>query len=275
MKIFLFILVAFSTGYLFLAATFADTETNSVYSKIEKAAISNDVQTVLQVLPDVEKLWPQEPEAYFRSARQAAKALGEAQNNPDAKHSLLTLFENILQKPCPTNDEQAVSCFDNKQKAIRYYFNFKEVRNDKSQLIAIANFVGEIRSRMIPNYAYRAQQLPGREILEQARVMSPSKLTDPALKRAYDKAVEQNEQNKIMDRLQSALRSANWAITSHLLHNCSRFSSGDQKNDDFIKEIVSSAKLTEDETKKMLVSRPSQTNSQAAINETATNNSTK
>jgi hypothetical protein len=251
MKSFPFISLVFWTSYLLAATVFADTKTNSIDLTLENAVISNDVQAIIHTLPDIEQLWPQEPATYFRTAWKAAEVLGGAQANPEAKRSLLTLFANVFQKACPTNNAQAVSCFDMKSKTILYFFNFDEFRNDKSQMIAVARFIGEVRSIIIPNYRNRGTGWPGHEILQQAGVMNANAITNPVLKEVYKKAVEDNKDDLIMNDLQSSLRSVNWSITFQLLHNCSRFSSGAQRDDDFIKEIVSSAKLTEDETKKL------------------------
>ena len=235
---------------------FAGTETNGAYTKIEQAAASNDVQGILQTLPEVERLWPQDPATYCRSVKYAAIVLGGAATNPEAKHALLTLFDKILDKTSPTNNEQAIAYFDLKSKTILYYFGFDDVRRDKSRLIAVAKFVGEVRARMIPNYANRGTKLPGREILQQAGIRdanSANSITNPVLKNAYEKAVMDNKQDLIMNDLQRSLRSAD--ITFHLAGYCSQFPSSDPQNEKFIQDIISNAKLRDDEIKKYKLTR--------------------
>ncbi len=233
---------------LLMDVSASNMDNNDVYTKIEQASTSN-IQIIVQSLSEMENLWPQNPEAYFRSANHAARILGGALTNSDAKQSLTNLFDRILDKKSPANDEQAIAYFDLKSKIILYYFNFNEVRNDKSRLLAIAGFIGEVRSRMIPNYANQGTGYPGREILRQAGVMHANSITNAVLKQAYEKAVIDNKQDLIMNDLQRTLRNAD--ISFHLLHNCSRVSSADPKNENFFKEIISSAHLSKEEGRKI------------------------
>jgi hypothetical protein len=75
----------------------ANVESNSILAKIVQAKASNDVAGVIRILPDVETLWPQQPEIYFKSAKEAVGLLLGARKNAEAEQSLLTVLMNNRQ----------------------------------------------------------------------------------------------------------------------------------------------------------------------------------
>jgi hypothetical protein len=89
-------------GLILPITTLMSADTNTTYLKVLQA--SNDIQGVIQFLPDVEKLWPQDPEAYLKSASQAVHVLDGALNNSNANQAYVNLFTSMMQKPCPTNE---------------------------------------------------------------------------------------------------------------------------------------------------------------------------
>ena len=132
-------------------------ETNAAYLKI--VAASNNVPQLIQALPDVEKLWPQEPEAYLKSLKQAVHTLGENLSDAKAKQAFIVLFTNMMNKAYPTNEFEAANLVSLKYETILAYGNREGIANDKSQLLAIAKVLGEIRSKTIPNYNGLAMML--------------------------------------------------------------------------------------------------------------------
>jgi hypothetical protein len=236
---------------LSLPSTSRGGETNPTYATIMAAAISNDVYGVLQALPAMEKLWPQEPVLYFQAAQPVAEVLAAASSNMVVRQALWDLFDRLLEKTCPTNNEQAAACFGQKKVTIAWFFNFKEVRYDRARLVQVAGFLGEIRSRRISNYQNRGGGGARREILRQALVRDPSQLS-PEMQDSYAKAVEADRQDQIMDRLQNVLFSANGAFTSKILY-CSSYlleanaGFNAHQNAEFIEQLVAAAHLTDDE----------------------------
>jgi hypothetical protein len=246
--------VALAVG---LSSPFASivAETNRTYATIMAAAASNDVHGVLQALPSLEKLWPQEPVLYFQAAQPVAEVLAAASSNMVVRQALWTLFDQLLEKTCPTNNEQALACFNFKDKAVTWFFNFTEIIHDRTRLVQVAGFLGEIRSQRIPNYKNRssANALQGVGI---SLYLNP---TNPVLQEAYAKAVEDGEQNHIMDELQRTLSVTDMGLTlailrygSHLLDKKNpRFIANDQQNAEFIEQLVAAAHLTDDEISRL------------------------
>lgn len=214
------LLIAFTTTAL------AGVETNSTYLKIVQA--SNDIQNVISALPDVEKLWPQDPDTYLKTVNQAVHVLSGSQNNPDAKQALLNLFESMMQKPCPTNEDQIGSWVSQKTETALFCFNFSEFQNDKSRWLDIAKFTGEVRSKIIPNYKPKGVLLNGIG-------------TTP-------EEIAQNDKNVAEDELQAALWQADRMLTFSLLH---RFPSSNPTNADFTQQISDAAHLTPEEHSKL------------------------
>jgi hypothetical protein len=236
-------------------------ETNPTYATIMAAAASNDVHGVLHTLPEMDKLRSQEPVLYFRATQRVAPLLGGVATNAVVRQALWALFDQLLATPCPTNNEQAAACFGLKDKTISWFFNFPEVRHDRARLVQVAGFLGEIRSRRIPNYQNRrAGGGVGRDILIRAGVMSHNQITNPVLQQAYAKAVEDDEQAFIMDQLQRELFMADTGLSFSIMHKCSylldkkrsHFVANDQQNMDFIEQLVTAAHLTDDERNKLM-----------------------
>jgi hypothetical protein len=229
-------------------AQLVDTASQETVKALSQAAASQDVQGVLRLLPRLERLQDQDPEAYLRAVMQALPVL-RASTSADAKQASMGLSSNVLATPNPADIATAAPVFALKRKIVLESLNLEEVRKGKAQLTEIARFVGEVRSRMIPGYTNRGTAHPGFDILMKAGVMDASLLTDPAQKEAYAKAVRDNEQDMLMNKLQLELHSTNEILTFHLLHCAARFPDTNPANSDFVKAVVDSAHLTATESK--------------------------
>ena len=60
-----------------------------------------------------------------------------------------------MQKPLPLKSGEALYCLEAKCETITYCLRFEIIKNNKARLLDIAKFLGEIRSRIIPNYKYQ------------------------------------------------------------------------------------------------------------------------
>ena len=114
--------IAIIAFLLMALVAFADGETNDAYLSVLHE--SNNVPGVVNLLTNVETLWPQEPVIYLKSVNQAAHVLGGALGDSDAKKAFLHLFANLMQKTSPTNEEQAVPWVEMKRDIILYVLNF-------------------------------------------------------------------------------------------------------------------------------------------------------
>ncbi len=210
---------------------------DAIYEQVLQSNASNNVQALSRILPEIEQMWPKHPATYVKCVNQAACLLGRASTNSDARRSLLNLFRSMMRKGCPTNAEEATVWVGTKRDTILYYLNFEEIRSDKERWIDIAGFIGEVRSAVIPNYGNKG-------------FVNPPGVMDPSPRRVLE-AIEQNERNKLTDKFQMGLRNANSILTFHLLHHCRRLASADPRRAEFIQRITSTARLTDDERRKL------------------------
>lgn len=201
------------------------------------AAETNAANDFQNLLPALEKLWPDQPEEYFKEVRQAAKEIG-ANKNPASSARLLCLFTNMMAKPLLTNSSQILSCVTLKSEAIEFFLNYEEIAKDKLSLLAIAKHTGDIRSQIIPNYAWK-------DVYGNVGAGLP-----PGSPEAI-KAIEQNERNKAENYLHQRIQVINSIMTFYLLHSASRFRSSIATNVDFVAKIVVAAHLTEAEQRKL------------------------
>lgn len=225
--------------------------TNSVAVAIEWEKISHDVPAATALLPQVEKLWPDQSAQYFETQKKIAHILGGAADNPSARQTLVGLFTNVVQKSFPSGAEPIVAHVESERDFILDGLNYEAIRNEKVAYGSIASLVGEIRSREISNYSNRGTAMPGREILLKAGVMDPNLLTDPALKQEYAKAVEQNKQDLAMNSLQASLMESDSILVYHLLNARVLIPPHDAADADFIKALSASAHLTTDEQRQL------------------------
>lgn len=239
MKAFLTVIVTLGAVWIVLHSAAAGPETDGTGNRVVEQAHGSSERS-LQTASDVEKLWPSEPNAYFQAAEKLAKIL--------EKGALFDLFERVVQKECPTNNSQATDCFRHKQKTIIYCMNLEEVRNDKRRLLAIGRFLGEVRARRIPNYEISGTRWPGQEILTQAGVMEVSSLTNSLLKKAYQRAVDENDRLLRMNDLQLELWQVDGIITHSLLGAALSLSGRDEE---FISKMAATAHLTEEEVRRL------------------------
>lgn len=264
--------IAYSSlvGFFLAAFTFstsmlrAGEQTNAVYLQIVQAGATNNIKAVIAALPAIEKLWPKEPEAYFKCMQSAARFVTAAlavrfvesasQTYPEGwEEALMVILTNTLQKPIPSDMQIALSCVDPKVEATLACMFLLEKKSPKDPLIKLAGFIGELRGRIIKNYVNRTEQIPvkAEKILIDAGVPDAKSLTDPASKKAYDKIMQENRTNMVMDQLQFQLSNPEPFLTSFLLQFCARFPANDPKNAAFIKEIKSLAKLSDAELKEL------------------------
>lgn len=235
-------IIAFKTSLVLLAAgilqakLYAEGDTNATYLKIVNA--SNNVAVIEKSLPDVDALWPQHPDAYLKSVNQAARVLDGALSNSNTKKKFYDLFANVMQKSCPTNEEQAASWVKLKRNIIYFYAVHDEVKNDKAQWLAVAKFLGEIRAKEIPNYKNQA--------------MNISEVTnDPQEQAKLKNEIEENKRKQITDNLQSELWQTDSTIMFLLQHVCPFTQSNESTDTNFINQVVTDAHLTSGEKKQL------------------------
>ncbi len=230
-----FVLLLLGIASLSVALADAETKTNLLYAKISRARTSNDVQTIIQSLPEIEKLWPDQAESYFRLAKESAEVLEGASNRPGATTALSILWTNLIQKPLPSDEGQATKCLALKRETALCFFRVNDFSNDKSWWEDFAKFIGGIRSRIIPNYRNQAYML---SVVFQG----------PDGKKQMQKLVEDRNKKEITDCLQRELRSTDSRLMFHLVHSIPEPLRTDAQ---FIESASASAHLTAEEVNQL------------------------
>jgi hypothetical protein len=211
-------------------------DTNSTFLRILRS--SYDVEIVISEIPNVERLWLHDPDAYLKSINQAVRVL-ETANTLDAKQAFQNEFASLMQKSIPTNEEQIASWIELKRDTILLYLNNEEIRSDKQKWLEIANFIGAVRSLIIPNYKNQGMTLS---------IVGGT----PAELAQLQKDREQNGKNITADALQSKLWQTDRILTFQLLYNCHyRFPSNNPTNAGFAWRISNAAHLNDEERRKL------------------------
>jgi hypothetical protein len=219
-------------------------------SQVQKAIAANSVSAVVEALPELEQLWTTDPEAYVRISEQAMGVLESGGNDPTARAALFGIYDQVVKKECPADVVTATACYRLRNNLVLRFFAYKEVAEDRARLLAFAKFIGEVRSRMIPNYQNRGSNRPGFQVLMKAGVMEAKDIKDPNLRAEYENAVKQNEQDVLMNYLQLELFSIS-SLTTALTTLCARFSTDSPQDVEFRKQVAVAARLSEEEREKL------------------------
>lgn len=213
---------------------------------VTQKASAGDIRGLIDSLPNLEPLWKEDPVAYLEAVKVDVQALIKS-GNPDAKNAALSALPKLIAKTCPKDTATAASYIRFKSTTIGNYFNFHEVRADKERLLMIANFLGEVRSLLIPEYKNGGGPLPALMILYNAGVREAADLPTEALKKAYADAVQKDKDDVKINDLQGFLSSADFSLTESLINYGKAFSVKDPANRQFYQELAKRAKLTEEE----------------------------
>jgi hypothetical protein len=216
-----------------MSGTVKADEANSIVQQVTQAIQSKDAKRVIEAQPVIEKLWPQKPDAYFASVKDAAAAL-DAAATPSTRGAISNLFSSMIEKTIPSAPESAIPCLEAKDDAILYFLNFREVREDQTNLLALARYVGTIRGQIIPNFVPRTVYV------------NPPGLMDATPAQAQQ-IIQENQQNIAYNNWQQSLAEANTILTFHLLHNVARVADKRPENVGFVKDLSTVARLSQDE----------------------------
>ena len=228
--------------------SYAGNVTNPVDVQLSEAASRRDTGAVIGLLPQIEKLWPGQPQTYFETLQKAATILEPGwRANAGVQGALASTFTNALQKQCSSDAE--LSCLEGKWNLAMVGINMVIESPQPATLSALAQFLGNVRQRRIPNYTNRGSKVPpdARAILDRAGVFNPSSLKSAEDRAAYERAMEQNRRDLHMNDVQSLLWRIDQALTSRLIQACKQLSSSDGKHKALLNEVATSARLTESE----------------------------
>jgi len=250
MKMFPFITVCWvqlTISHL-LPLSLAQSAPNIPPQSVSTSVGMNELGGSVDGVSEIDKLWPENPKLYFQSMLTSAVVLGKSQENAEAKGALLCLFTNMMQKQVLTNMDNQADIFGMKSDAFSYFMNFESIKGDKLAWIAAGQVLGEIRTRIIPNYQNRGTAAPGYGILLREKVHSALELTNQVLRQQFEMLVKQNDEDFAMNTVQSALRRAENTLAFFTTSECARrFPSSNPLNREFIEKLIQVAHLTEAE----------------------------
>jgi hypothetical protein len=139
---------------------------------------------------------------------------------------------------CATNEAQAASWVELKHHAVYSCMRMDLLRYDKSEWLAVATFLGETRSKRIPNYVNQQINYSGIA-------------TTPAENSELQKALVDNERKKITDNFQSQLMQADASLMFLIQYACPFTDSSKPVDTNFINQVASVAHLTAEEKKQL------------------------
>jgi hypothetical protein len=212
----------------------AASDVDAAYQQVTQAIQSADAHRVMDVAPVIEKLWPEKPDVYFASLKSAAGALDAAKDYPAARGAISNLFSSLIEKAVPSDPESGVACLQAKDDAIQYFLNFPEVREDKTNLLALARYIGTIRGLVITNFVPKLVDL------------NPPGILDATPAQAQQ-MIQENQKLQANNDWQQSLSVANTILTFHLLHDAARLTLRKPEEAAFAKDLSTAAHLTEDE----------------------------
>ena len=217
-----FCLACLTTGLL------ADTGTNDLSIRLAAIKASGDVNRIMSALPDAEILWSQNPKEYFEFMNTAVKSLGVgAETNNKAEPQMLVIFTNVLSKPISTNYQVIMDTLGTQADTACSCAGALDRSNHKnSDLLILARYIGSIQGQIIPGFNMLAMTESGQ---------------------VSQKAMDENDQHNIMVNWQRTLQS-NKRHLEFLLF----ISYIDRSDSNLTEQIISAARLSNDESKKML-----------------------
>lgn len=212
---------------LFAGRILAGAGMNNLSIELTQAKNSGDANQIISVLPEAEKMWSQNPKAYFEFMRSAANSLGAAsETNANAEPQMLVVFSNTLSKPISTNYQAVIDSLETQSyTAWNCAGALERSSHKKTDLLVLAQFMGKIQEQIIPNYQPQGMMLSGP---------------------FSQKEIDDNEKNKITDNWQRSLGD-NKRLLEFLLFT----SYTDRSDTNFTEQIISAARLSTDESKKM------------------------
>ena len=109
------------------------------------------VKEVADKLLDMDQVFATNPVVYFNEMNSLLNDISQMWQHTSPQDESLRLlrssvFCQALRKPCPTNQTQALLCFDSKKNMVLRNVGGIDVANGKTQILALATYLGEIRS---------------------------------------------------------------------------------------------------------------------------------
>ncbi len=195
---------------------------------------------VTNALPEIQTLWPDQPQAYEKCVKHTLDVLAGASSNDVAKQASRRLFANVAGSSIPSNHEDRSSLLRLKCELILRCLNVSEIKDDISTWLDIASVQGDVRSHIIPDYVKQGK-------------LNPTDVMQASSKEEAQRAIAENRKKVATDRWQQELRVTDRKLTLLLLSNIKDVASkmSEPQKGQFVERIRSRARLNEDETREL------------------------
>jgi hypothetical protein len=221
-----------------------------IHDSVQKVRAAGDTAAMVKLLPDVEKIWPHDPQLYFVTMQTAAPLFdGPWRESAENRTAFRALYTQTIAKPVPAGPKQAIPCFEAKWQAVLTCTNFVDESHDQALLLDLAYFVGDVRNRRIPNFSSRVEKFPerARAVLERHGVFTREALVDPAALAEYDDALLENERRRVEAELQLMLFRIDGTLGNRLVRYCGELPADSPQRAEFLEKVGKVAHLTEEE----------------------------
>jgi hypothetical protein len=149
------------------------------------------------------------------------------------------VFSNALAKPFPKEAKDLNEYLELKEDLVLSFQNFSEIRDNKSEWVNIAKYIGEIRAQINTNFVRKPVS---RNFINPGSELSSDQINQLRL---------ENENNEAANRSQDLLQRCNTILTFQLMANAKRFPANSSTNVDFTQKIIAAAHLNADEQKEL------------------------
>ena len=207
---------------------------------VEHLLALHDPADVTNALPEIATLWPDQSHAYTQCVTHILNILTAAPANEVVVQASRRMFANVATNSIPWDHEDSSSLLRLRCQLTHQCLNVPLIRTDISTWLVIASTLGQVRSRIVPNYMKQGQ-------------LNPPNLMHASSQEEAQRARAENQKKIATDRLQLELRVADRELKLLLLTSMKEASSSLNKpqRGQFIARIKSLARLNEEEARQL------------------------
>ncbi len=137
---------------------------------VERVLALHDVTSITNAMPEIQALWPEQPQAYTECVKHAVDVLAGAPACESVTQAVRRVFASVCKISTPADREDRPSLLRMKCGLILWCLNAPAIRDDVSTWFDIASVVGEVRLQIIPDYqAQRRLNLDRASTLTEAK----------------------------------------------------------------------------------------------------------
>lgn len=249
----------FVCAFVLSGSVRANDNVLSIQEQIKGYAAQGSLSNLVAVEAAIEPLWTNAPVFYFQLNDQLIGALESlSEKQPKALQEYEKQSCWTLNRKCPTNPPQATVCFNTKFQIATRLVGTQNP--SMSNALALAGFLGEVRTTMITNYHRAIVYMNVDPPLTPTNAngmgyfsgMDPAVISDPVARAAYEKAIEENgHRGEINDFYINTLPEINRTMAFHFFYYISALSAKETLTKKQVGVLAEAAHLTKMEVEKL------------------------